>query len=170
MITLICDTETNGFKPDRFHCVEMIHIETSDLFSFSDAPQSGLDPIDHGIALLEAADIIIGHSFLQFDLKWLGLLRDAKIAPEKVRDTLIGSRLLFPDLRDADAANKNMPTKLYGKHSLEAWGYRLGHYKGDFKKTTNWKYWSPAMQSYCRQDCMVTAALYLHLLDAGYDQ
>ena len=88
MITLIAETGTNGFKPDRFHCLEMIHIETSDIFSFSDDKRACLDPISYGVALLEAADHVISHGFLQFDLKWLEMLRGAKIAPEKVRDTL----------------------------------------------------------------------------------
>ena len=30
---------------------------------------------------------------------------------------------------------EDMPLKLYGRHSLEAYGYRLGEYKGEFGKT-----------------------------------
>jgi DNA polymerase I len=169
-ITVIADTETNGFKPDKFHCIEVICCETSDILSFSDDPRAKLMPLREGIALLEAADYVVGHGFLQFDRKWLEIVHGAQIIRERVRDTLVASRILFPDLRDEDSQNPNMPTKLHGKHSLEAWGYRLNVLKGDFKKTADWRYWSPEMQSYCKQDCMVTAALYLKLLDAGYDQ
>ena len=59
-------------------------------------------------------------------------------------------------------ARKNMPTKLYGRHSLEAYGYRLGVYKGDFAKDTDWKEWSQEMQDYCIQDVKVTEKLCDH--------
>ena len=49
-------------------------------------------------------------------------------------------------------------------HSLEAYGYRLGEYKGDFAKTTDWKEWSQEMQDYCVQDVNVTTKLWRHFL------
>ena len=56
----------------------------------------------------------------------------------------------------------NMPTKLYGSHSLKAYGYRLGVYKGDFGETSDWKEWSQEMQDYCVQDVKVTEKLCDH--------
>ena len=55
-----------------------------------------------------------------------------------------------------------MPLQLYGRHSLEAYGYRLGEYKGNFAKTTDWKEWSQEMQDYCVQDVVVTNKLCKH--------
>ncbi len=49
-----------------------------------------------------------------------------------------------------------MLQQMYGRHSLEAWGYRLGEYKGSFSKTTDWKEWSQEMEDYCIQDVVVT--------------
>jgi DNA polymerase I len=163
--TFITDTETNGFKATVFHSLVIIHAETADIYSFADQP--GFPQIADGIAMLESADKIVGHNFVQFDLKWLEKLRQAHIDRSKVLDTLVASRIEWPDLRDSDTAAGVVPAKLVGRHSLRAWGYRLGVLKGDYGETTDWKYWSPEMQKYCEQDCLVTAALYLHILEAG---
>jgi DNA polymerase III epsilon subunit-like protein len=163
--TLIADIETNGFQATRLHTLVVIRAETSDVYSFADQP--GFRLISEGIAMLEVADQIVGHNFLQFDLKWLEKLRQARIDRSKVLDTLVAARILWPDLRDSDTAAGIVPAKLLGRHSLEAWGYRLAVLKGNYGKTADWKYWSPAMQNYCEQDCLVSAALYLHILEAG---
>ena len=55
-----------------------------------------------------------------------------------------------------------MPAKLWGRHSLEAWGYRLNEAKGDFGKTSDWSEWSQEMQDYCVQDVTVTKKLCKH--------
>lgn len=47
-----------------------------------------------------------------------------------------------------------------GSHSLEAWGYRLKVYKGEFGKTTDWKHYDSEMGEYCRQDVVVTIKLW----------
>ena len=57
---------------------------------------------------------------------------------------------------------KNMPLKLYGRHSLESYGYRLGEFKGAFGSTTDWKEWSQEMENYCKQDVVVTTKLWHH--------
>ena len=57
-----------------------------------------------------------------------------------------------------------MPLQLYGRHSLEAYGYRLGEYKGGFAKQTDWKEWSQDMEDYMVQDVQVTHKLWIHFL------
>ena len=54
---------------------------------------------------------------------------------------------------------KHMPLQLYGRHSLESYGYRLGEYKGGFAKDTDWKEWSQEMEDDCVQDVNVTVKL-----------
>ena len=39
---------------------------------------------------------------------------------------------------DKKSQVEGMPTKLYGRHSLESYGYRLGEYKGNFGETSDW--------------------------------
>ncbi len=55
-----------------------------------------------------------------------------------------------------------MPARLYGSHSLEAYGYRLRCFKDGFGKTTDWKEWSPEMQEYCKKDVVILAKLWTH--------
>jgi len=57
---------------------------------------------------------------------------------------------------------KYMPLQLYGRHSLESYGYRLGEYKGNFGKETDWATWSQEMEDYCVQDVAVTKQLCNH--------
>ena len=55
--------------------------------------------------------------------------------------------------------------KLYGRHSLEAWGYRLKCNKGDFGKHEGcWDVYTPEMLSYCITDTLVTLKLYQLML------
>ena len=79
-------------------------------------------------------------------------------------DTLILSRFYHPNLLDIDLKRRwrDMPAKLYGSHSLAAYGYRLGCRKGDFGQTTDWKDWTPEMQEYCKQDVVVLTKLWEH--------
>ncbi|WP_432473708.1 DNA polymerase [Amphritea sp. HPY] len=108
----------------------------------------------------------------------------AEVLPkEKVRDTLVLSRLCFPTLASIDAAKYRrwgdtypLPRKLTGSHSLGAWGYRLGDYKGDFSPADyinpltgephTWKTvgYSEDMAVYCDQDTEVTRKLLQLLL------
>jgi len=62
------------------------------------------------------------------------------------------------------------PGKLWGRHSLKAWGYRLGILKGTFAEETEnaWEVFTPEMLDYCDQDVEVTFALYLHLTSSAY--
>jgi hypothetical protein len=114
---------------------------------------------------------IIGHNIILFDLPAI-----QKVYPElycvsekdpRVIDTLIWSKLCFPHLKEMDYGRfqKGMlPGQFIGRHSLEAWGYRLGEFKGNFGKTTDWKNWSKEMSDYCEQDVKVTKNLYNYLI------
>ena len=78
-------------------------------------------------------------------------------------DTLVLSRLYYPNIidRDYERRPQGMPQRLYGRHSLEAWGYRLKCFKGDFGKHDGaWDSYTPEMLDYCIQDTEVTLKLY----------
>ena len=72
------------------------------------------------------ADEVWGHNFLSFDTEFIKEIYPF-FKPKKIYDTLILSRLFFTDLLDRDFRSKpaNMPANLYGRASLESWGYRL---------------------------------------------
>jgi len=75
-------------------------------------------------------------------------------------DTLVMSRLLNPDRERP----KGLPQKV-GPHSLKAWGYRLGIYKGEYGEQDGaWDEFSQDMLDYCAQDVNVTEQVYRELL------
>jgi hypothetical protein len=99
----------------------------------------------------------------------------------RVRDSLVMARLLFPDQKDKDfrlyEAGK-LDGKLIGKHKLEAWGQRVGLYKGDYKEIRTqagiergikkdseemrawvWGTWTQDLEDYCVVDVKVTVRL-----------
>ena len=126
--------------------------------------EGSADPIVRGVEFLEDADTVCGHNIIGYDLPvlrklypWFGRVGDCL-------DTLLLSRLYHPDMMSLDKKHnwKTMPLKLYGRHSLEAYGHRLGEYKGEFAKDTDWQSWSEEMQLYCIQDVNVTVKLWHH--------
>ena len=57
-----------------------------------------------------------------------------------------------------------MPPKLYGKHSLESWGYRLGLRKGDYQEHSTFDEYNQDMLEYCQRDVEVTHLLFEKIL------
>ena len=175
--TAVFDIETNGLsftKEDpRIHCIAIHWAEDSRTEVFNDEkyaespkelPMGSSYSITTALSYLEVADVIVGHNIIGYDLPYIHHLYPWFNPRGTIIDTLLLSRLYHPNLLDIDKKNayKNMPTKLYGRHSLEAYGYRLGVYKGDFAKDTDWKEWSQEMQDYCIQDVKVTEKLCDH--------
>jgi len=166
-MTLVFDLETDGLLNDvtRIHCLAIYDSETDTMESFNDeCPGKGLSsPIIRGIQYLSQATDIAGHNIIGFDIPVIRKLYPFFTFTGGIVDTLILSRLYHSKLIDTDRANNwEMPKKLIGRHSLEAYGYRLGEYKGEFSKTTDWKEWSQEMEDYCIQDVRVTAKLCDH--------
>jgi DNA polymerase I len=159
----ILDLETNGLLlPSLVHCAVLIDIATAEIRQYADQP--GYRSLAEFVADAESADRLVGHNVASFDIPQMRRLLNAKIDNHKLDDTLHAVRVLWPDLRDADR-EKGMPSELLGRHSLKAWGIRLGEAKGNFGETTDWQAWSPEMMSYCVQDCITNFALYVHILE-----
>jgi DNA polymerase-1 len=159
-LDLIFDIETDGFAATKIHCLICIVVQTGEIFRFADQP--GYPSIAEGVALLASAEKLIGHGILNFDCPKLRKLAGARFDREKLKDTLTTTRILWPDLREADAAAAVLPANLWGKHSLEAWGWRLGCHKGTF---SDWGRFSTKMVEYCVQDCVTSWMLYEHIRD-----
>ena len=125
-------------------------------------------PIWYGLNLLQQADEIAGHNIIKFDLPAIQKLYPDFKPTGKLFDTLLMSKLVYPDVGELDDRNirkGTFPTKLRGRYSLKAWGYRLKEYKGDYNEQEDcWTKWSVDMQRYCEQDVMVTKKLYNLLL------
>lgn len=159
---LVFDIETDGLlaEASRVHCIVVADLEGH--YEVFDPEHRS---IDEAISVLNEADAIIAHNGIGFDAPCLKKLYPA-FNPKRVEDTLIYSRLIFQDEKGKDySRNKKgyLPAQLIGSHSLEAWGYRLGEFKGAYGKQENaWAAWSPEMTSYCIQDVRVLLKLYLH--------
>ena len=162
-MNLVFDLETDGLLNDltRVHCLGIHDLDTKQTFVFND--QGDQQPITRGVQMLEDADSVIGHNIIGYDIPVLRNLYPWFTAPPAI-DTLVISRVLHADILVVDQKRKwkHMPLQLYGRHSLEAYGHRLGEYKGNFGKTTDWKEWSQEMQDYCIQDVHVTVKLWHH--------
>ena len=162
---LVFDCETNGLLHDvsTIHCIAIYDSQKEETHVFN---HQGGDcyPITEGLHMLTEADVIVGHNIINFDIPVLRKTYSWFKPRGDVLDTLVLSRLYHPNMMEIDKKRNisRMPLQLYGRHSLEAYGYRLGEYKGEFGKTSDWKEWSQEMQDYCVQDVQVTTKLCEH--------
>lgn len=177
---LIIDVETNGLldKLDRIHSLVLRDVDSGEVYSCAD--QEGYLSIQHGLDLVTKAEQLVGHNTLNFDYRAL-----RKVYPGLVMrpncdhvDTLILSRVLWPELEPVDDQKfSHIASKYRGRHSLAAWGERLGVAKIKFleeqKKDPDvdnvWDKWTPQMQDYCVGDTLVTLKLYEYLSSQPLD-
>ena len=166
---LAFDVETDNLnrKLTTIHCIVAQDLDTGEVFRFS--PNS----ITEGLALLQQADELWAHNGVAYDVPAIQELYPDFCPTGLVRDTLILSRLFFADILDRDFRSKpaNMPANLYGRHSLESWGYRLGVLKSEYGKSLNgdWSKYTAEMLEYCAKDVDVLAQL-VKLFEPKLDQ
>ena len=161
---LVFDLETDGLLDDvtTIHCLVIYDSETDKTLIYND--QGNTEPIVRGVQRLEDGDVLVGHNIISYDIPVIKKIYPWFDPQALVVDTLLLSRLYHTDLLETDHKRKvqNTDLKLYGRHSLEAWGHRLHEYKGEFGKTTDWSDWSPEMEAYCCQDVKVTTKVCDH--------
>lgn len=158
----VFDIETDGLyhNVSTIHCVTLCDLDSGQILVYND--QGTREPVSAAVNLLDCAEWVIGHNVINYDIPVIKKLYPFFNVEGRALDTLLLSRLKYPNLLGKDSAvkPKGMPPKLYGRHSLEAWGYRLGIQKDDFGKTTDWKEWSQEMEDYNQQDVHVTVSLW----------
>ena len=165
---IVFDLEANGLYYDatHIHCIAYYDTNLDEILSFNDeCPGKGMSsPIIRAIQYIEQASVIVGHNIIWYDLPLIRKLYPFFKPDGCIVDTLLLSRLYHPRLMQLDKEKNwpHMPLQLYGRHSLEAYGYRLGEYKGEFGKTTDWEEWSQELEDYCIQDVRVTQKLCDH--------
>ena len=170
MKSLLFDIETDGLlnSLSKIHCLVIYDIETQQVFNCKNLKNNITDgeylSIEAGISMLQDANEISGHNIVKFDIPAIQKLFPKFNPKGKIFDTLLMSKLVYPDIGEIDDKNirkGRFPKKLRGKYSLKAWGYRLGELKGEYCEQEDcWAEWSVDMQRYCEQDVMVTKALY----------
>ena len=139
------DLEADGLNPTRIWCVV--------------TRENGVNTV-HTTPVtlckaLEGSVGVCGHNLIGYDLPVLKRLWGVSVAPERIVDTLVLSRLYDPSRA--------------GGHSLKVWGELLGFPKGDHD---DWSCLSTAMIEYCERDTEVTEAVHKQLVKdmAGFDQ
>ena len=170
MTRYVLDIECNGFLDTvtKLHSLVLMDLDTGLMSSFA-YPGEYSSLINGEVELLEGATELIGQNLLAFDLPVLQKLMPSLKITAKVTDTLVLSRLIHSDLKAEDGPRlerKEITPKLYGSHSLEAWGERLGLHKGNYEG--GFEVWSQEMQAYCEQDVRVTKKLYDYLKPEAY--
>lgn len=173
MAGYIFDLESNGLLPrmDTIHSLVLKDVETGEVISC--ANQEGYTSIDQGLELLAKADLLVGHNIIKFDIPGICKVRP-DWAPKEgcgFYDTLVTSRLFWPELTGIDHAKwSHIGARYIGRHSLAAWGERLGVQKIKFAAEQKeqqvedvWAMWSESMQHYCEQDVVVSDKLYRYM-------
>lgn len=169
---LVFDLETDGLLDQMtvIHSLCIADFVTGEAWSFAD--QEGYRPITEGLKMLEDADWICGHNVIAFDLPAIAKIYPDFKEPEVVYDTLVMARMFYPDIMGPDqalVAKGVLPKQMQGGYSLEAFGHRLGLWKGDYAKEMRaqgvdpWAKWNKEMQDYCDQDVAVTLRLMRNL-------
>lgn len=187
---LLFDTESDGFVSNatKVHCIAAIEVDTAERFDFK--PHQ----MDDAIALLDRATTLIGHNIQRHDIPLMTKLLGWGPRPDVViRDTMIIARTIYPNVKATDGdlirAGKMAPGRKYaGKHTIGAWGQRLGIHKGDYAEVREaealakgiedeeaikryvWGLWNQEMHDYMIQDCETNLALWKHLLADNYSQ
>jgi DNA polymerase I-like protein with 3'-5' exonuclease and polymerase domains len=171
----VFDIEANGFlaEVDRLHCAVIVDADTSELSDYADQPAH--TPIERALSVLSQSEELIGHNIIKYDLPVLDKIYGWRpYKDQKITDTIIWTKLVFPELRDADYRARQLAAKngttypgfYVGSHALEAWGFRLGILKGQYGYLPNgqsdpeaWVRWNAEMHDYMKQDGRVTLAL-----------
>ena len=175
---LIFDIETDGLLDGttRIHCMAIHDTATGKTIGFDPST------IENGVRLLmdelAQGELICGHNIIAFDIPALSKVYPNFVVSreqrEQIVDTLVLSRLIYSNLDTIDLGlmrSDRLPRRLYKSHSLRAWGYRLGEYKGGYGEQENaWETYTPEMLDYCIQDVAVTVKLMERLMRAAYSE
>ncbi len=140
MSKLLFDIETDNLL---FHAKNIWCIATQDI----DTGEKTIYPphaLAEGIIALMAAECLVGHNIIGFDLPCIWKLVYKWPRVPLVIDTLLVSQALFPER--------------LGGHGLGVWGTRLGYPKGDFTDFTGG--YTPEMGEYCERDVELNVQVY----------
>jgi DNA polymerase I-like protein with 3'-5' exonuclease and polymerase domains len=172
---LVLDLESNGLLPemDTIHCIVLRDLDTGNLISCADQP--GYHSLETALDFIKEARLIVGHNIIKFDLPAIRKIYPGfELHPDvSFYDTLVVSRVMWPELEPVDASRFcHIEKKYFGRHSLAAWGERLNVSKIKFKEESKkdndeiedvWAKWTETMQTYCEGDVLVSTKLYEYL-------
>ena len=153
----IADIESNGLL-DTINTVWCIVLRCPDT---DEVRQFKPHQIEEALDLLATAAEVIGHNFVLYDYPALQIVYPDFEIKGTITDTLILSKMIHNELYNDDlernwkvtpsaSSAEKFPKKFWGRHSLKAWGMRLGDFKDDYDG--GWDAYSDVMLSYCVQD------------------
>ena len=180
---LIFDLETDGFLEDVtvVHSLVIRDEDTGEITKYRQHSEPVAENVADGLKRLQDADVICGHNIIGYDIPVIQKLYPW-FSHHTVVDTMVMSSVIYSDLKERDWAMDRkqkgewIPKNLYGSHSLEAWGQRLGEHKGDYSKEMialgldPWAEWNQDMEDYCVQDVQVTAKLLRKLQTQNFSE
>lgn len=137
------DIETDDIKATKVWCAVFVIISTGQVVRCV-----GHQEIKRFIDEAPKESRWVGHNAISFDVPQLNRLVGADISLSRVVDTLILSYLFNP--------------KLYGGHSLEAYGERMKFPKGNFQ---DFSQFSQEMLDYCENDTILGVKVFKALVD-----
>lgn len=187
---LVFDTEGDGLLAEmtKLHNINMIDRETGERLRFNNGPLIVRVPpngtLEEGARRLQDADAIAGHNIIAHDIPAIRKVFPWFNPTGAVLDTLVYARIIWTNIRDLDlkaikrrkrpkewetgCKQNGKPASCTGKHSLAAYGYRLGDYKGDFDGP--WDTFTADMDDYAMQDVEVTLKLLERIEEEGYSR
>lgn len=194
---LIWDIETDGLHHDVsvVHCINVIDRVTGQRMAFNGGMYKDGTPcqrdgdVEQGLRLLESHPEIGGHNIINYDIPVVRKLYPWWNPVGRIRDSRVEAQVIWPEVKEWDHRaldKKSLPWEfqkegLIGKHGLEAWGFRLGNFKGMFKpghfkqddgSPHTWKTigFTQEMDEYARQDPEVNLTLFDKIDTKGYSQ
>lgn len=178
---ILFDIESDNYLEHMtvIHCIVTENVDTGEVRKFRP------NEIKKGLKHLQDATVLIGHNIIDFDIRAIKKIYPKWTTDAYLYDTLIAAKIAYPDIKQRDFRKlrgvMNKPreerTELerllmstVGKHSLEAYGLRLGLHKGTFGKEEGFETFSEAMLDYCVQDVQVNTKLYHRLIAENISQ
>jgi DNA polymerase-1 len=166
LLRLLFDIEADALLPDitKIHCICTVNIDTEETRDFGPAE------IPAALEYLASADVLSAHFGVGYDFPALEKVLGFKVPEAKQLDTVVISRVRFPNLKELDKRwndtriKRGEPTmgEQFGSHSIEAWGVRLSMPKLH-TDIADWSEWTPQIQERCHGDVQTNLKLWKYL-------
>jgi DNA polymerase-1 len=154
---LVWDLETNGLLLllTTIHVMCIGNVRTGEVITYTDHDSAypslaeGVKRLSQHVARNTAKKrrCTVAHNGLNFDRRALLKVTGVDIPPWAIFDTMVAGRLRDPER--------------LGGHRLEGYGIEMGILKGVYDG--GWDHYNEEMRDYCRQDGVVTIALFMKL-------
>ncbi len=168
VVDIECDNLYEGVT--KIHCIVAKDIDSGNVVNYFDEEiEDGHYTLNQAMAVLPEADEIIGHNFIDYDMRVLEKLYpdSAKLDINKITDTMILSYMLDPHRKKHPdcppsrlVGDKRVPI---GPHSLQNLAYYVGMGKVE---NEDWSVFTEHMLKRCVSDVEIThkVAKYLGIL------